>query len=162
MVGDSRVYVLRVPKLTPTALPPRVTIVPLAHINDNNPPKPVSINQVRTCTRGTAPSPASTVIKPDHDNIVLKSCYHLRPCPCPSPYNRWQGVTQPRYVAALRHFIQKEEQANFVIDPVSRQALKYRHLIHGPNGDTWVKALANDLGRLAQGVSTGMPLSYEQ
>ena len=43
------------------------------------------------------------------------------------------------------------------MDPTSGQALKYWHLIRGPNGDTWIRALANDLGRLAQGVSTRMP-----
>ena len=51
----------------------------------------------------------------------------------------------------------QEEQANVVIDPTSGQELKYRHLIRGPNGDTWVRALANDLGRLAQGVVTRTP-----
>ena len=35
--------------------------------------------------------------------------------------------------------------------------LKYWHLIRGPDGATWVKALANNLGRLAQGGSTRMP-----
>ena len=45
------------------------------------------------------------------------------------------------------------------MDPTSGQALKNRHLIRGPNGDTWVKALANNLGRLDQGVGTYMPTS---
>ena len=35
--------------------------------------------------------------------------------------------------------------------------LEYRHLIHGPDGATWVKALAKNLGRLSQGVGTCMP-----
>ena len=35
--------------------------------------------------------------------------------------------------------------------------IKYQHLIRVPNGNTWVNALANDLGRLAQGVGTHMP-----
>ena len=81
----------------------------------------------------------------------------MRPLPCPSPSNCWQAGTQPRYVAALSHLLQQEEQANVVIDPASGQALKYWHLICGPNGDNWIKALANNLGRLAQGVGTRMP-----
>ena len=44
-----------------------------------------------------------------------------------------------------------------IIDPTSGQALKYRHLIRGPNGDTWIRALANDLGSLSQGVGTRTP-----
>ena len=37
--------------------------------------------------------------------------------------------------------------------------LKYPHLIYGPDSATWVKAIANDLRRLAQGVGTRMPTS---
>ena len=44
-----------------------------------------------------------------------------------------------------------------VIDPDSGASLEYRHLIQGPDKDIWVKALANDFGRLAQGVGTRMP-----
>ena len=81
----------------------------------------------------------------------------MRPRPSPSPYNCWKSSTQLCYVAALSHLLQQEEQANVVIDPASSQALEYWHLIRGPNGDTWVKALANDLRSLAQGVGTRMP-----
>ena len=38
----------------------------------------------------------------------------------------------------------------------SGQSLEYRNLIRSSNGDTWIRALANDLGRLAQGVGTCM------
>ena len=57
----------------------------------------------------------------------------------------------------LSHILQQEEQANVIIDPAIGQALEYRHLICCPNGNTSVKALANDLGCLAQGVGTRMP-----
>ena len=43
------------------------------------------------------------------------------------------------------------------MDLTSGQALEYRHLIRGPNGDTWTRALANYLVRLSQGVGTRMP-----
>ena len=147
----------RMPKLAPTALPPRVTIVPSAHIPNNPQPKPVSITSVRTCTRGLTPAPTPAIIEPDRDDPVLQSRYRLQPRPHPYPYNRWQDVTQPRYVAALGHLLHQEEEANDVIDPDSGQALKYWHLIRGPIGDTWIKALAKNLGRLAQGVGTRMP-----
>ena len=87
----------------------------------------------------------------------MQSRYHLRPRPNQSPYNRWQTGTQLCYLAALSHLLQQEERANVIIDPVSGQALEYQHLICGPDGATWIKALANNLGRLAQGVGTCMP-----
>jgi hypothetical protein len=46
--------------------------------------------------------------------------------------------------------------ANSVIDEVTGQALEYRHLSKGPNSSIWIQALANNLGRLAQGVGTRM------
>ena len=106
---------------------------------------------------GAAPAPTPAIIKPDRDNPVLQSHYHLQPCPRPSPYNRWKGGTKPCYVADLSHLLHQEEQDNVVINPASVQALKYRHLVRVPNGDTWIKALANSLGRLTQGVGTRMP-----
>ena len=75
-------------------------------------------------TRGPTPAQTPVIIEPDRDKPVLQSRYHLRPRPRPSPYNRWQGSTQPRYVTALSHLIHQEEQANVVIDPASGQALK--------------------------------------
>ena len=103
------------------------------------------------------PAPTPAIIEPDRDGPVLQSQYPLLPLPCPSHYNRWKGGKQPRYVAAISHLIHQEEQSNVVIDPTSGQELKYRHLIRGPNGDTCIKALANDLVRLFQGVGTRMP-----
>ena len=139
--------------LTPPALTLRVTMIPANLTHDNPPPKPVPITPVQ-CIRQLTPTPTPAIIEPDRDDPVLTSRYNLRPRPHPDPCNLWQGGTQPRYVAALSHLIQREEQANVVINPNSDQALKYRHLIRGPNQDTWIRALANDLGRLAQGVGT--------
>ena len=50
-----------------------------------------------------------------------------------------------------------EHMACPVINPDTSVSLEYRHLIHVPNKDIWVKALANDFGRLAQGVKDRMP-----
>ena len=48
-------------------------------------------------------------------------------------------------------------QANEVIDEVTGQSLVYRALSTSPDKAIWIKALANDLGRLAQGIGTCMP-----
>ena len=53
---------------------------------------------------------------------------------------------------ARRHFY-----AHFVINDFTGQSLEYRHLSRGPNADVCSHSLANDLGRLAQGVGTRMP-----
>ena len=44
-----------------------------------------------------------------------------------------------------------------VINPDTGVSLECRHLIQGPDKEIWVKALANDFGRLAQGVKGRMP-----
>ena len=53
------------------------------------------------------------------------------------------------------HF--KEHMACPVINPDNEVSLEYCHLIQGPDKDIWVKALANDFGRLALGVKDRMP-----
>ena len=53
------------------------------------------------------------------------------------------------------HF--KEYMACPVINSDTRVSLEYRYLIQGPDKDIWVKALANEFGRLAQGVKDRMP-----
>ena len=44
-----------------------------------------------------------------------------------------------------------------VIKPDNGASIEYRHLIQDPDKEIWVKALANDFGRLAQGVKDRMP-----
>ena len=51
----------------------------------------------------------------------------------------------------------QQHLANSVTDAATGQSLKYRHLSTGPNAALWQKALATDLGMLAQGVGTRMP-----
>ena len=125
--------------------------------NTQQPPTQTCAITPVQCIRQLNSTPTPAIIEPNCDDPVLKSRYNLRPRPCPSPYNRWQGGTQTRYVAALIHLIHQEEQANVVIYPTSGQELEYRQLIRGPNGDTWIRAISKDLVRLAQGVSTRMP-----
>ena len=45
---------------------------------------------------------------------------------------------------------------NSVVDTLTGNVLKYRHLICGPAKKSWTTALANDLGWLAQGMGTQM------
>ena len=74
---------------------------------------------------------------------------------------RFSPGTGSRYARATRHLIATEHRrtnhANTVIDTDTGRSLEYRHLIRGPNKDVWTTSLANDLGRLAQGVGTRMP-----
>ena len=67
----------RVPTLTPSALSPRVTMVPPTLTPNNNPPKLVPITPVR-CIRWPTPTPTPEIIEPDRDDQVLKSQYHLQ------------------------------------------------------------------------------------
>jgi hypothetical protein len=48
-------------------------------------------------------------------------------------------------------------QANAVIDDITGQSLEYRALSTGPDKELWIRSLANDLGRLAQGIGTRKP-----
>ena len=65
------------------------------------------------------------------------------------------------YARATRHLIAPEHRrtnhANTVIDTDTGQSLEYSHLKCGPDKEIWKTILANDLGRLAQGVDTKIP-----
>ena len=50
-----------------------------------------------------------------------------------------------------------ENMACPVINPDTGVSLEYHYLIQGPDKDIWVKALANDFGRLAKGLKDRMP-----
>ena len=65
-----------------------------------------------------------------------------------------------RYVAATAHLVAANKPActaNVVIDEATGQSLEYRHFSRGPDKEIWIQALANDLGRLAQGIGARMP-----
>jgi hypothetical protein len=63
----------------------------------------------------------------------------------------------PRYRLRLSVNHVTPPQAHAVIDELTGQSLEYRALSTGPDKSIWITALANDLGRLAQGVGTRMP-----
>ena len=72
-----------------------------------------------------------------------------------------QGLQRPRYefAAAVLAAAQPDflHLANAVINPITGESQEYHKLIKGPKRDFWIRAFANDLGRLAQGVGTCMP-----
>jgi hypothetical protein len=76
------------------------------------------------------------LIQPEPDNPVLP-CYRLH--------------------SSVNHVT--PWQANAVIDKLSGQSLEYRALSTGPDKSIWITALANNLGRLAQGAGTRMSTS---
>ena len=49
------------------------------------------------------------------------------------------------------------EQLNTIINPDNGNFHKYRHIIRGPDKAIWKHGLANDLGRLDQGIGQRMP-----
>ena len=69
--------------------------------------------------------------------------------------------TKSIFVDATRYLLASEARRQFnshvVIDNVTGQSLEYCHLIRGPNADVWSHNLANNCGRLAQGVGMRMP-----
>ena len=74
---------------------------------------------------------------------------------------RFSPGTGSRYAQATQHLIATEHcrtnQAKTVIDTNTGQSLEYSHSMRGPDKDIWKTSLANDLGRLTQGVGTRMP-----
>ena len=59
---------------------------------------------------------------------------------------------QGRYVAATAHIVTCDTLANSVVDKDTGLSLEYAALASGPDKDIWIRSLANDIGRLAQGV----------
>ena len=100
--------------------------------------------------------PPPNLIDPDHDDPVahryLLRSQHALTATAPHVY----AGTKPRYVDAL-HLLLAQEQFNAVIDEVTGQSLDLLQLLQGPNKSTGRTSLANDLGRLTQGVGTRMP-----
>ena len=63
-----------------------------------------------------------------------------------------------QHVAILARNIQGRHQANVVIDPTTGASLEYRHLVKLPTKAIWENLFANEIGRLAQGFVTRMPI----
>ena len=58
---------------------------------------------------------------------------------------------------AIAQAISPPTHANSVIHATTGQAMNYRFLLEGPDSKLWTRSMANDLGRLAQGVGASRP-----
>mgnify|MGYP004177061623 CR=1 FL=1 len=94
--------------------------------------------------------------KPPHMRPILKQSkqYPITKRHATHKYN-----TRARYSQAANFLatIPSVHQANAVIDPNTGFSLEYRHLVKGDDSAIWTTGMANELGRLAQGVGTRMP-----
>ena len=61
-----------------------------------------------------------------------------------------------QHASVLEKYIQVHHQANVVIDSTTGASIYYSHLIKVPTKAIWENSLANEIGRLAQGVGTSM------
>jgi hypothetical protein len=95
----------------------------------------------------TLPLPAKgpNLIEPEPDDVVA-------PDPFPSHLRR-----SPRLNNSSPHLIPPNPRANAVINEATGQSMNYRLLLAGPDNALWLRSMANDLGRLAQGVRKSCP-----
>ena len=74
---------------------------------------------------------------------------------------RFSPGTGYRYARATWHLITTEHRrtnhTNTVIDTETGQSIEYYYLTCVPDKDIWKTSLANDLGRISQGVGTRFP-----
>ena len=88
------------------------------------------------------------LIPPEHNDPIFKQTGHPR-----EPHlNNLFGAIQGQYIAAATHIVHAEALANAVIDDATGCSLEYGALSRGPDKEKWITSLANDFGRLAQGV----------
>ena len=96
-----------------------------------------------TNTPTTEPHPP--LIPPDDTEPMPLHHYNLRPRQTAIAFLAAQLV-HPEFLPYSRH------HANSVLDTLSGREVEYRQLSRGPDAEVWIKALSNDLGRLAQRV----------
>ena len=82
------------------------------------------------------------LIPPDDTEPMQRHHYNLRPRYAALAFLAAQPV-HPAFTPYSHH------HANAVLDPLSGRELEYRHLSRGPDAEVWIRALSNDLGRLA-------------
>ena len=144
-----------VPRVTP--VPPPGAIFPfptVSHLIKPNPDKVVDSSiPPRYHIRSQRPLPLLTKSSP----------HQISAAPPTKPtYPHALSGTSSRYVTANCLLLAAEaartaSAANSVTDEVTSKSLKYRHLLSGPNKDVWTRGLANDLGRISQGVRSRIP-----
>ena len=156
---------IRQPKVPSPRVP--IIIPPSPRVPVQMPPSRPHRIEIPCPKTTNAPAPrAPNLIEPDDDDPVSHR-YPLRNRRLPHTrtiQHAFSGINDrntrisqaKRQANALQHIdtLFKTEVCNSVIDEVSGSALEYRHLIHTPAKNLWKRALANDLGMLAQGVGT--------
>ncbi len=129
----------------PIVAPPRVG-TPTSRVQTR-----VPFSSLRQSTmqspRLSVPGPA--LIAPDLDDPVLHR-YPTRSRHVPFAHHASPLTMSAPTVPTVR----QQSSAFSVIDGTTGASLSYRHLIRGPDKALWMNSMANDLGRLAQGVGT--------
>ena len=129
-------------KVVPAPPKPRIVNNRLAYPTPGTPPTPPFSSPLPT------PHPSDSaphLIPPD----PTETDANVRPAP---RRTHLHGSLQGRYIAAATHIANDEFLVNAVIDKDSGAALEYGALSRGPDKEKWINALANDFGRLTQGV----------
>lgn len=160
------------PPSIPFPVPPPAVLLPPVPVPaqpatlDPDPIQPTIELPSTLCSPPDSPLPALVSPTPlSQPDPLLDSSHHRYPTRFSLSQRSNSMACTSRYVYAAANLPHtpapsptfSEHLACPVIDPDSGASLEYRHLIQGPDKDIWIKALANDLGRLAQGVGTRMP-----
>eukprot|EP00957_Ditylum_brightwellii_P205286 15343203-Ditylum_brightwellii.AAC.1 len=109
---------------------------------------------------------------PDDEPRARRKSPRLHPLPPPHPHPI--TIPTPKESTSIPHYIPSdlpqlvnhikeicnkypwksplEEQANAVVDPTTGKSLEFRHLIKSQDKAIWSTSMANEMGRLAQGV----------
>ena len=155
-IGDAQIVAIQqlsdifntlAPESSDSAAPPRVPV--------NNPPIPRQ--PATTALPRVSPpivSPAGpNLVEPDDDSSTT---------PTPSPLRRSLRLHSSAHLIPLdssaHHATHQPADANAVLHETTGQAMNYRFLITGPDRDLWLRSMANDLGRLAQGIGKHRPV----
>ena len=130
-----RLAATRVPASS-TETPQRCTLPPLL-------PNPIRfLSATPTTPHPAKPHHHPNIIDPDDDDPIIHQCpLHLH---------------QQAYAIQQVHQLFEHSEGNAVINKFTGTMQEYRHLIHTPVELLWTWALADHLGKLAQGVGTQM------
>ena len=130
--------------------PPRVHLIDPDE--DNAAPPRVARPASRVLASPGAQSPPNLILPDDDDDLLhryptrsRRVAGRRRPIPIPRP--RPDSVAFHAAVAAAQ-----EHSVLSVVHEQTGETLSYRHLVNGPDKIIWETSMANDLGRLAQGV----------
>ena len=93
-------------------------------------------------------APAAPPLMP---KIETRNAPSTHQYPFRHPRHKLPAVSSAQYANAANYI--KHLEANAVLNPVTGVLQEFCHLIKRPDKEMWTKYLANEFGRLAQGVS---------